>query len=366
MRRKAGTCAVTTGTEKILYAFGLRPCTLLLKEKDERGKRITMLPLESNADDSFHNLFDSLRGQLRQRRELEQAELLLRVIEDARSESGGQHSHRRPRKEYMKLAMDSRGGGETFEEDDEDGESEAADGYEERMVAPAQPRARWASGPPEVPEGLRDAMRHMMNAGDLTRGGRDILSRAGSAAEARRMGKKRPARGEWGGKVHTLDDLPRDTDWFLDPLGARGDAAEEESTMPEIKVSPARRLSDGRRFYSAEVLGGSLADALRIGPFTISLEWLLVAVIGLFLAGVWLGRIASRTKARRELATLRREHAANLLTIRNRIVDFERGTAMLQQHQQQQQQQQFTPQQHTTSETGGSHERIIFPFRTSD
>lgn len=305
-----------------------------------------MLPLESNADDSFHNLFDSLRGQARQRQELEQAELLLRVIEDARGTRESQPA-RRGRKEYMNVGVPR-------DDEDDDGD---LDDSRSAAAGPDPDRPAADSG---MAEGFQGALRQMMGSGELTRNGRNFLSRAGSAAEARRQARKRKTKPEreWGGRVHTLDDLPRDPDWFV--LDGGGPRDEDDGGIAEIKVSPARRLSDGRRFYSAEFLGGSIADALRLGPFTISIEWMLIAVIGLFLAGVWLGRVASRRKARREMAALRREHASHLLTIRNRLLEADR-TGTLQAVPEQQQQPASGPSAITPA-TNSSSATSLFSF----
>lgn len=105
--------------------------------------------------------------------------------------------------------------------------------------------------------------------------------------EAKREKKKEAARRDAvRGKVHTLDDLPKDDFGLFFP------SAPPPADIPEMKVETGRRLSDGKISYSVSMPG--MFDVFDIGDGDRLWFFLGLLLLAVLVFGIFIGRITGR------------------------------------------------------------------------
>lgn len=124
--------------------------------------------------------------------------------------------------------------------------------------------------------------------------------------------KEEERKRDFHGKVHTLDDLPPDESEFYKIFG---------SSMlpdpPEVNIEAGRRLKDGKVVYSAR-FPENMFEGLEFNGFSIEVEYVLIAFLLVFLAGIYLGKFTSGIKHRREITQLKTKYQSHINSIQSR------------------------------------------------
>lgn len=232
-----------------------------------------MIPIEiSGGDDSFASLFPIIGEAERERKEKEQLEGVLEMLQRIDSERRGPAPRSRPPPPPPPGYYDY--GGYYSDPDDDYRPYDSRD---------------------------REYMRVSITDNERARREHEL--------EARR---KKEAHQRFHGKVHTLDDLPPDND-FLVALGLAPDPSAQEE-IEGVRINADRRLKDGKVVYSAAF--PSFSELLAIPRIALPVEWIAVGLLALLVLGVILGRVASRARAAKQMEALRAEHQRELEALR--------------------------------------------------
>lgn len=247
-----------------------------------------MVVYESMGDNDFRSLYKSVDEEMTEAEERKQTEMMLRVLDDldARitTKEKPNNFKRKRRSKYVRREYDS----DYTESDESDSESDFdfGEGYRER------PRR---IGRPYKPK------KEFMKISIVD----DEKARREQLKEDRRREKLH-------GKVHTLDDLPRDE---LDFGSLFGTPAAPE---PDINIQAGRRVADGKVLYSASFPG--FLDGFELDNFDFQVEYIIMILLVVFLVGIHIGRKVSNRRNARTITQLRQKHNNQLQAMERNFI----------------------------------------------
>jgi hypothetical protein len=245
-----------------------------------------MVFMENVGDNDFGSVYDSVGEQVREEEERQQAEMFLRLLDD----------------------LDARATGDTTSPDVSDNDSEY--GYsddEEEYRRQRMKKRRGRSRGTRRPNLHKEYMKVSITDDEKNK------------REQKKEDEHK--RRDFYGKVHTLDDLPPDE---MDFYKIFGGAPPEE--LPEVNIQGGRRLRDGKIVYSAS-FPGMFLDGLDIGSFSLDMEYVLLFIVVVLLVGIFVGKMSSGNKHRREIQQLKKTHMNQLNSIQQNIIASSKSSA---------------------------------------
>ena len=241
-----------------------------------------MVFYESVGDNDFRSLYKSVDEEMSEAEERKQTEMMLRVLDDldARITTKEKHNKKKSRRSKYKKRNH-------YDSDDTDSGSDSEDEYIKRP--------RRTIGRPYKP--VKELMR---------------VSIVDDEKARQEQIKEDNRRENLHGKVHTLDDLPRDE---LDFGSFFGSPATPE---PEINIQAGRRLMDGKVFYSASFPG--FLDGFELENIDFQIEYAIIFILVVFLVGIYIGKKASNRRNARVITQMRQKHSAQLQSMERNLM----------------------------------------------
>jgi len=236
-----------------------------------------MVIFESMGENDFRSVYKSVDEEMKEAEERTQTEMMLRVLDDldARitTKDKPRKKKKRPRRRHRRR--------DDYSDSESESESESESDYEHVS------HQRRTIGRPYRP--TKELMR---------------VSIVDDEKARRDHAREESRRESLHGKVHTLDDLPRDEmdfgSFFSSPA----------TPEPDITIQAGRRLMDGKVLYSASFPG--FMDGFELDNIDFQIELAIIFVLVVFLVGIFIGKKANNRRNARAITQLKQKHTGQL------------------------------------------------------